>query len=349
MKILFVLKLEVNPKVGGVERVTHVLARYFLNAGIQVNFFYFQLRELSFPEYHKNMEVFFSPDISNVNSNGNILFLKNLLINNGIDIIINQGNIGNSITDVIARAAKGTGVKIISVLHSRPFDFTLFWGQYKQTLSNHLSLEKKTVKNILKKRFLILFGYNQYVKSYKKYLKTALVTSDRLVLLSRGYIPLLKKILNVEISPKLIAIANPLSFEHHFTPNEMNDKKNQVLYVGRLEYHAKRLDRLINAWSLIENNVPGWKLIIVGGSVDKVVNENDYQVIEWRRLKAMTESLQLKNIIFAGNKNPEPYYRESKLFCLTSSYEGFPLVLGEAMQCGVVPVAFGSFAAVKDI
>ena len=80
MKILFVLPLEVNPKTGGVERVTYVLTQYFLKAGIGVNFFYFNLKQLSFPEFNEDIEVFFPPDIINVNSTENILFLRNVLI-----------------------------------------------------------------------------------------------------------------------------------------------------------------------------------------------------------------------------------------------------------------------------
>lgn len=349
MKILFVLALEVNPKVGGVERVTHVLTRYFVNAGIEVYFFYFNLKELSFPEYNENVEVFFPPDIVNVNSQENILFLKNILVSKDINIVINQGSIGDSITAVIAESAKKSFVKIISVLHSTPFKFSLFYGQYKQTLTNYLAAEKKSFKNILKKKFLIFLAYQQYVKFYKKHLKMAFASSDCFVLLSQGYIPIFNKILKIHNQDKLISIANPLSFKEDFSINKLNYKKKQVIYVGRLEFHAKRLDRLINVWSMIENIAPDWKLIIVGGSMESVPNETDYQMKELIRLKKMIENLQLKNITFAGNKNPEVYYSESKLFCLTSSYEGFPLVLGEAMQCGVVPVVFGSFEAAYDI
>lgn len=34
---------------------------------------------------------------------------------------------------------------------------------------------------------------------------------------------------------------------------------------------------------------------------------------------------------------------------LTSEYEGFPLVLAEAMSFGVIPVVYGSYSAVYDI
>lgn len=106
MKILFVLPLEVNPKTGGVERVTYVLTQYFLKAGIGVNFFYFNLKQLSFPEFNEDIEVFFPPDIINVNSTENILFLRNVLISKNITIVINQGSIGDSITEVIAESSK---------------------------------------------------------------------------------------------------------------------------------------------------------------------------------------------------------------------------------------------------
>ena len=34
---------------------------------------------------------------------------------------------------------------------------------------------------------------------------------------------------------------------------------------------------------------------------------------------------------------------------MTSNYEGWGMVLTEAMQCGTVPIAFNSFAAATDI
>jgi glycosyltransferase involved in cell wall biosynthesis len=37
------------------------------------------------------------------------------------------------------------------------------------------------------------------------------------------------------------------------------------------------------------------------------------------------------------------------LLILTSEYEGFPLVLAEAMSFGVIPVVYGSYSAVYDI
>ena len=59
--------------------------------------------------------------------------------------------------------------------------------------------------------------------------------------------------------------------------------------------------------------------------------------------------MSLTNISFEGFKSPEPYYKEASVFCLTSAYEGFGLVLVEAMSYGVVPVAFNSYGAAEDV
>ena len=52
---------------------------------------------------------------------------------------------------------------------------------------------------------------------------------------------------------------------------------------------------------------------------------------------------------FAGTCSPLPYYEKASIFALTSVYEGWCLVLFEAMNFGVVPVSFESFASVSDI
>ena len=53
--------------------------------------------------------------------------------------------------------------------------------------------------------------------------------------------------------------------------------------------------------------------------------------------------------MFEGFKDPKPYYQKAKIICLTSIYEGWGMVLTEAMQFGCVPIAFDSFPAIRDI
>lgn len=70
---------------------------------------------------------------------------------------------------------------------------------------------------------------------------------------------------------------------------------------------------------------------------------------ELTRLRAISDQLQLKNIAFTGNTDPIPYYTDGSVICLTSNYEGFPMVLVEAIRFGVVPMVFGSFEAIYDL
>jgi len=351
MRVVFVLSLEVNPKIGGVERVTHVLSEYFMNKGIKIDFLYFHIKKLSFPQYNKNAGSYFLPDTVKSNSAENINFLNKLILENEVDIIINQSSIADSVSELIAEAVKNTRCKIISILHGTPFTFKQFYGQYKQALLTlYQNREKKDIKSIIKRRLAPAFIIKEYINSYKKYFKISVQSSDRFVLLSDAYIPLLDKTLNIKRESKIIAVPNPSSFDEEYAQDKIEDKKKQVIYVGRLDYNQKRVDRLLTAWSLVENNFPEWQLIIVGGSLNKENRKNDdYQVKEQDRLEQLATKLNLNKVTFAGNTDPVPYYKESSVICLTSNYEGFPMVLIEAIQFGVVPVVFGSFEAVHDL
>ena len=53
-------------------------------------------------------------------------------------------------------------------------------------------------------------------------------------------------------------------------------------------------------------------------------------------------------IIFEGEKaNPYPYIEKSDLFALFSAYEGYPLVIGEAMLLKT-PILTTNYAAAKE-
>lgn len=58
----------------------------------------------------------------------------------------------------------------------------------------------------------------------------------------------------------------------------------------------------------------------------------------------------LSNIrIDAPTPDVAKYYEESEILVMTSIFEGFGLVLTEAMSRGCVPIAFDSFSSVRDI
>lgn len=118
-------------------------------------------------------------------------------------------------------------------------------------------------------------------------------------------------------------------------PDCGTSKKRQLLYVGRITKGEKRPDRLLKIWSFLYKKYPKWNLMIVGDGEQRPILE--------RKAKNM------ERVNFVGFSDPVPYYKESAIFCMTSNFEGFPMVLPEAMSFGVVPLAFDSFPAVSDI
>ena len=118
------------------------------------------------------------------------------------------------------------------------------------------------------------------------------------------------------------------------------NRENIVLSVGRL-IMTKQHDKLIEIFSKIA--LPEWKLIIVGG--DSLKQKN------YSRLKELIYKLKMeKRIILTDNQSDiENYYKRSKIFAFTSSSEGFPNVIGEAMSAGLPVIAFDCIAGPSEM
>ena len=136
---------------------------------------------------------------------------------------------------------------------------------------------------------------------------------------------------------KLKVLTNPVTIDSDNYTYNPGGKLKEIIYVGRLDFVQKRVYRVIDTWNLLENDYPDWHLSIVGDGPDRMNLENH------------VKALNLRRVHFEGFQNPVPYYRRASILMLTSDFEGFPLVLAEAMSCGVVPVVYNSYAAVKDI
>lgn len=104
--------------------------------------------------------------------------------------------------------------------------------------------------------------------------------------------------------------------------------EKRVLAVGRLEWQ-KGFDRLIDAWAIASLQHLDWRLDIIGsGMLEK-------------ELKRRIADAGLTNVnIQPFTPNISPEYARSSLFVLSSRFEGFSLVLLEAMRHGVPCVSF---------
>lgn len=137
----------------------------------------------------------------------------------------------------------------------------------------------------------------------------------------------------------VVAMPNPLAF----WPDSLDEfAKEQdaasVLYLGRLS-QEKGVDLLIDAWSLIADAHPRWRLQIVGDGPERDALQRQAgdlagsDRIDWQEVTT----------------NPGAVIGGSNLLVLPSRTEGLPLVLAEAQACGVPVIATDCSSGVREL
>ena len=120
---------------------------------------------------------------------------------------------------------------------------------------------------------------------------------------------------------------------------EVQNRK-RVIAVGRLDYQ-KGFDRLIQAWEYVQEHTAykDWSLDIFGQGEWK----------DWLQQMINEKGLAHTAHIHAPVKNIGKEYAESAFLVMSSNYEGFPMVMIEAMACGLPVVSFDYKCGPKDI
>jgi glycosyltransferase involved in cell wall biosynthesis len=123
-----------------------------------------------------------------------------------------------------------------------------------------------------------------------------------------------------------IVIPNPLWFS---TDKVADLSQKKVIAVGRHAYE-KGFDRLLEIWKKVVVNHPDWNLTIYGKS------NPDFDIV------ALAKKLNIdKNITFCEPvKNINEKYLEASIYLMTSRFEGFGMVLIEAMASGLPCIAY---------
>lgn len=137
--------------------------------------------------------------------------------------------------------------------------------------------------------------------------------------------------------PNIGVIGNPIRQIEATRPFDREDK---VLMVGRL-IETKHHDQLIETF--LSAAEPGWKLQIVGynhlkqnisANLEKIISDNNAE----------------DRVSLEGKQaDVDRYYLGSKIFAFTSSSEGFPNVIGEAMSAGLPVVAYDCIAGPSEM
>ncbi|WP_238915453.1 glycosyltransferase family 4 protein [Clostridium sp. YIM B02555] len=138
-----------------------------------------------------------------------------------------------------------------------------------------------------------------------------------------------KKLIDKNFMINSNRIYNPLSFT---SDKKSNCEEKNIVCVGRLIQEQKGLDLLIKAFHKVSSIHKDWILYIVGDGADK------------DKLNELISDLNLENKIKIqpSTNNIEEYYLNSSILVSSSRWEGFGLVITEAMECGLPVIAFAN-------
>lgn len=325
MNILFTSSTPFHPLRGGVGRVTDTLCKELQKRGYQVFYLNADWVAEERKKYKYPAPVTILP-IKNIDDAQCVISYRKYLIENKIDVVINQDalyvDFYNNVGDL--------PIKVISVIHNNPL------MNYNHLLNDLLTLRNNSLLERMKRivRCLLYLRVKKQLKEYiDKRFGNIILSSDKILMLSPYYVQSLKNF-GISVENKFDYVYNPNSFP---LQTSLFKKKKEIIYVGRLDNRSKKVGRLIKVWSKVGKKYPDWNLTIVGDGPDR------------NQLEVLKKKYQVGNLTFEGFQSPIEYYKRASIICMTSSFEGFPMVLVEAMQFGCVPIAFDSFEAIHDV
>lgn len=331
---ILITNIDGNPQfIGGVKRVSSILGNEWKKGGDVVQFMtYLSGSDLRFDNIEGIVQNFL-PNNRVIDCTENFDYFVQIVRENKIDIILHQFADSEELTRLCAKVKKETGVKLISTLH---FSITHLNDIAKEMFFVKYRLGSNPINYL---RDVLLWG-NYWLRNRKKIAKEnrqklleAYQCSDKVMLLSENYIPLFEKAVGFkDEAHKLVAINNP-----SIQPDRIvRDKEKRVLWCGRVEFGMKRVDRMMRIWKRVSQKFPDWQLDVLGsGDIDYFRN--------------LAKKYGIQNINFVGFCNPYEYYDRGAILCMTSSTEGWGMVLVEAQSNGVVPMVYNSYASATDI
>lgn len=313
-----------NFPAGGAERITIDIARYLKSAGgYQVYVYTTRVVDSLMTDEVKDV-VHIRTIPSQAIPSRRSATVEKLLLQDHIDVLVQVTKSLKGIEEIRHR----TGCKTVVACHGEPF-----WQRH--------AITHRRQKGFLRKMMWVLFNKRRYadgtlaMKKAVERTRRDYNTCDAYTVLCEPYIRQVADALGIDpAASHIYAIENP-----DLPVKEVCwDKDNILMFCGRFENWSKRIDRLLRVWSMVQDRMPDWRLVLVGNGPDAPM------------LRGMAEELNLERVSFEGmQKDVGRYYDKASIVAMTSQTEGWGLALSEAQARGCIGIAFGCTAGITEI
>ena len=317
--------------LGGAEEVSRQTACLFSDLGIHTHFFAETHIEAEWAlPADPLIDLSLLPQGMRLWTKESALYLVRAFKERGVKVLIIPIALRNDYLPLI-RAA---GIKIVYWCHSSPL-WELIDRRERASYKAHHPWYKNLYSLTLRRLRLALSSAEKLRTRYRDLVRQV----DCFITLTPEYVQEFVSALglNDEEASRFAVMPN-MAFLPKHQPIPAKDRPKKILFVGRLSYADKRPDRVLQIWEKVCQYLPDWEVEIYGkGSEEKF-------------LRRMIQQKQLPRITLKGYiADATAVYASGAILMMTSTYEGWGLVLSEAQASGVVPIAFDSSAGIREL
>ena len=323
MNIVFFHSNGILPTLGGISRITDTLGALFTDKDNDV--WYIGMQDKHKGSKYRPWQSFLPS--SNLFSDVNVKYIREFVRKHKVDAIINQCALDPRSAEFLSICKKETAFLLISCFHN-----SILTPVYNGAYQKEYNLKKRglgVLFYLMKTRVVASLITRAYIIKHRKRYLSTVINSDKVILLCDGQLPELYRMCGIKTSDKVCIIPNCIDVNVEYPKS----KEKIVLWVGNFDYSIKRPDNMLRIWKQVEAKHPDWKLFMLGNGPS------------WEEMKAMSHSLGLKQVRFVGRINPEEYYKQALISCITSVHEAFPMVVIESQKYGCITVVNNSFTS----